>query len=381
MKRSPRYRGKAYSYSVFAQWLSLSLGILTFIIIANKINKQAANLFLSTDASRQIAINTPTVFSISPLVPPIHRIPKASEISGSGLSQVNFEKIDFDGKHIPYTGTSVRRLAAILSQRATTEQDKARITYVWITHNIRYDVQTFLTKNYRIVSAEDVLRDRQAICSGYATLYESLTRAMGLETVTITGRAKGIDYGIEETSDSNHAWNATKINGIWYLIDTTWGAGILDGDVFRPEFNPFYFAPEPAHIIYSHFPEIPEWQLLPQKITREAFEKFPLLKPHFFDQKLELVEPKDYTISLKHFDEITLRAPLEVDVVATYQPIHQSSNQQKDLKVLRSQRDVKIPLIDMGTDYQVNIFSQYKSQYKDIQQPYELAAIFQVRSQ
>jgi len=92
MKRSPRYRGKAYSYSVFAQWLSLSLGILTFIIIANKINKQAANLFLSTDASRQIAINTPTVFSISPLVPPIHRIPKASEISGSGLSQVNFEK-------------------------------------------------------------------------------------------------------------------------------------------------------------------------------------------------------------------------------------------------------------------------------------------------
>jgi transglutaminase/protease-like cytokinesis protein 3 len=204
---------------------------------------------------------------------------------------------------------------------------------------------------------------------------------MGLETVTITGRAKGIDYGIEETSDSNHAWNATKINGIWYLIDTTWGAGILDGDVFRPEFNPFYFAPEPAHIIYSHFPEIPEWQLLPQKITREAFEKFPLLKPHFFDQKLELVEPKDYTISLKHFDEITLRAPLEVDVVATYQPIHQSSNQQKDLKVLRSQRDVKIPLIDMGTDYQVNIFSQYKSQYKDIQQPYELAAIFQVRSQ
>lgn len=381
MRRSPKYRGQSskpiHRYGIFAQWLSLSLGILTILIIFSQINKEVINPFLSTHPPGQTPPNT-SIFSITPLVYPIHRVPKASEISGSGLSQVNFDKVDFDGQHIPYTGTSVARLAKILSQRVITEQDKARIAYAWITHNIRYDVQVFLTKNYQVVSAEDVLRERQAICSGYAILYEALTRAMGLETVTIVGRAKGIDYGIEETSESNHAWNATKIDGIWYLIDTTWGAGILQGDVFHPEFNSFYFAPEPEHIIYSHFPEVADWQLLPQKITQEAFEQFPLLKSRFFDQGLQLIQPQVYIVNLRQVNEITLHVPSGIDVIANYQPIHPSTHQENQLPVniLRSQQDVRIPLVDMGQDYEVIIFTKPEN----IAGSYWSAAIFKVQS-
>ena len=70
-----------------------------------------------------------------------------------------------------------------------------------------------------------VLKNRFAVCSGYANLYQALGEKMGLKSAVVIGYAKGLGYLVGNASDANHAWNAVRINNSWYLIDATWGAG------------------------------------------------------------------------------------------------------------------------------------------------------------
>lgn len=52
----------------------------------------------------------------------------------------------------------------------------------------------------------------QAICGGYSKGWMYLLQRMGIEAIWVNGYAAGA-----------HAWNYLKVNGEWYLADTTWG--------------------------------------------------------------------------------------------------------------------------------------------------------------
>ena len=101
------------------------------------------------------------------------------------LKAIDFAKIDEHAFSIRYDGTSVWELASLLSPYAKTEAEKARIIYSWIAHNISYDVPALLSGNYGDLSPEGVLKTRKGVCSGYADLYKSLARAMGLDVTVI----------------------------------------------------------------------------------------------------------------------------------------------------------------------------------------------------
>jgi len=115
----------------------------------------------------------------------------------NSLDKNRFAEIDAKALQVEYSGNSTSELANLLSQYATTEEEKARIIYTWITHNIAYDVvslNTFMNYNiYPDVSVKTVLNTRQTICSGYANLYQQLAKNMGLKSVIIIGYAKGVD--------------------------------------------------------------------------------------------------------------------------------------------------------------------------------------------
>jgi transglutaminase/protease-like cytokinesis protein 3 len=153
------------------------------------------------------------------------------------VRQGNYQNLDRLARRINYTGNSVPELAAILSKYAKTEAEKARIIYVWITHNINYDVASFLSGNYGDASPYVVLKNRLAVCSGYANLYQALAEKMGLKSAVIVGYAKGLGYLVGNSSEANHAWNSVRINNSWYLIDTTWGAGVVNNNQFQRQFN------------------------------------------------------------------------------------------------------------------------------------------------
>lgn len=73
-------------------------------------------------------------------------------------------------------------------------------------------------------------------------------------------------------------------------MDSTWGAGFVNSDKqFEFKFEEFFFAPEPEQLIYTHFPEIPQWQLLPKALSREEFEELIPVHPFFFTRNIQLV--------------------------------------------------------------------------------------------
>mgnify|MGYP006299736615 CR=1 len=55
--------------------------------------------------------------------------------------------------------------------------------------------------------------------------------------------------------EENHAWNAVRIEGAWYLVDVTWDSGSLSSSGnFIPEYDTSYLFISPRPLIYTHFP-------------------------------------------------------------------------------------------------------------------------------
>ncbi|MBF2056476.1 MAG: transglutaminase [Cyanobacterium sp. T60_A2020_053] len=288
----------------------------------------------------------------------------------SSLQKNKFAEIDNKALSVQYSGTSVKELADILSQLATTEEEKARIIYRWITHNIAYDVVSlnrFTNENiYPNVTAENVLVTRQTICSGYANLYQKLANNMGLKSLIVVGYAKGsTDFVVGDDNTANHAWNGVKINGNWYLVDTTWGAGIVNDNRFERRFNNFYFATNPQHFIYTHFPEDGRWQLLPNPYTRAHFDALPNVQGNFFENNLELVSHTQKSINAGGNVNITIKAPSTVEAIASLKSAGQNLPDNYTLVQRQGEFLNVMTSFPQQGNYQLEIFAKPKSDSGD----------------
>jgi len=186
---------------------------------------------------------------------------------------------------------SIRTLADYLAAAGPTDLERARAVYQWVSSNIAYDVSGFRSGDYGDLSPDGVLRRRSAVCSGYAGLAEAIGRAMGLEVEVVSGWSKGYGYqaGAAVGGGTNHAWNAVRIDGEWRLMDPTWGAGYIDGNMaFVRRAQDHYFLTDPQAFILDHFPEDPRWQLLDEPVSRTEYGEMVFLRPHFFANRLEI---------------------------------------------------------------------------------------------
>jgi transglutaminase/protease-like cytokinesis protein 3 len=226
------------------------------------------------------------------------------------------ERLDQLAGTIVYEGTSVKELANAIRPFANNDGEKARLAYSWITQNIAYDVPMAETRNIDDLRPETVLARGETICSGYANLYQALVKELGLDVVIIEGFAKGGDVIVGDDPDVNHAWNGVNIDGVWYLLDTTWGAGIVSDGRFEAKFNPNYFATPPEQLIVSHFPRETQWQLLAQPYDRQTFDQLPALTPRFFRDQMALVSHAKNDILTGGDLELDFRAGKDVQVMA-----------------------------------------------------------------
>jgi len=236
------------------------------------------------------------------------------------LEGVCFEAIDQHALDAPkWAEESVQSLAAWLIEPAQNDLEKVRVIFRWITYSISYDVGTFLAGVYGDQSPEAVLAGRTALCGGYARLLEKLSLAAGLEVVVIGGWAKGFGYTVGDPIEgaANHAWNAVRIHDGWYLLDSTWGAGSISEErQFVRKFREFHFLTPPDQLIYSHFPANPVWQLLEVQITKDEFVALPLVKPAFFEKKLEFASHPGGVIEVEHSVVVTILTPEDVQLSA-----------------------------------------------------------------
>ena len=156
------------------------------------------------------------------------------------------------------------------------------------------------------------------MCQGYSALFNALAKSAGLEVVTISGWAKGYSYnaGDQISGPTNHAWNAVKINGGWYLIDSTWGAGSIVEQRFVREFDEGYFLTPPERFIYNHLPEDSKWQLLSTSVSKSEFSALPCIHSGFFLYGIELGNNAQSVINAEGSLTMTFTVPSSTYLMA-----------------------------------------------------------------
>ena len=161
------------------------------------------------------------------------------------------------------------------------EWEKARGIFTWNCLNIQYALaeKGKFPPSRTNETPENVLRSGKAECGGYAGVFCHLAELVGLKSVRINGYAKAYGYKPgKRFMQTDHAWNALLIEGEWYLMETTWGAGFVDDDhKYIKRFDPCWFAMDPRIFLYNHFPEDPKWLLFPTRISFKDFEQGPFV--------------------------------------------------------------------------------------------------------
>ncbi|CAF1027100.1 unnamed protein product [Didymodactylos carnosus] len=197
--------------------------------------------------------------------------------------------------------------------------DQTWIIFYWISQNIEYDVDSFFRHSIPSQNSKAVFHSKKSVCEGYATLFKTLCDSIQLQCVKISGYAKGYSYRQGGSfSDTNHAWNAVKIDQHWILLDSTWGTGHVYHRQFKRKLDLHYFLTRPEQMIYDHLPERSEWQLLINSIDMPTYLKLPHVWSTFFNLKLEIISPKNTCFARmkenKSYSQIDIRTPDDVQL-------------------------------------------------------------------
>ena len=98
-----------------------------------------------------------------------------------------------------------------------TEAERAERVFSFLTDNVWYsDKNAFDDSDYLY----DALCLGETNCDGFANAYTLLARLSGLDVFE--------KDRLPENGDEGHTWNCVLIDGAWYNVDVTFGAGYLE---------------------------------------------------------------------------------------------------------------------------------------------------------
>ena len=181
-----------------------------------------------------------------------------------------------------------------------TEEEKAYALFFWMHDNIAYDVEGLRTGNLLVEPEESYTRG-MTVCSGYSRLYKYIGKYIGIDVICVMGYAKGAGYSVEDLLDeSNHEWNILRFKKVYYQMDSTWGAGHLNGNKFVKELNEFYFCPIPERLIATHHPDEDKWQLLYPFVSLEEFGRIVNYGTNFYKYFTTDIKYHTFKVKSKH---------------------------------------------------------------------------------
>jgi hypothetical protein len=201
-------------------------------------------------------------------------------------------------------------LVAPLIQGLETDHEKFRVLFRWITDNIQYSYGN------RSSDPDKVVKNKKAVCIGYASLLKAMCMSAGIECEIITGYAKTQVTDInKKCKKSNHAWNAVKLSGKWYLLDVTWATSYYDERKRKSIkcFDEFYYLTPPNIFVKNHLPDDKKWQLLNKTLTKSRFSKAPLYYGDL-SKDVKILQPYNGTIKIKLKDTFKIRFTSNIEL-------------------------------------------------------------------
>ncbi len=214
------------------------------------------------------------------------------------FSFFSFTQTDKSNRYIPYFQTlKSNKLAYHLTKNIETDSEKVVAIHSWITHNIEFDINRWLSFNYSQTPIKKILFKRKAISTDYSRLFNELCKYSNIPSVSIQGYVKNeyVDY-LDKFYLDKQSWNAVKLNNSWYLIDACMDAGKIeyykrtfagyfifafslgtsDRLVYKPHFSnkstKIYFCKNGYFFKTDHFPSNPIWQLTNPTTSLNQFE-------------------------------------------------------------------------------------------------------------
>jgi transglutaminase/protease-like cytokinesis protein 3 len=139
------------------------------------------------------------------------------------LPEYSKADIDVGGAIAKNPGTLARRL----TEGKSSEKEKFDAIFAWVATNIRYDFASYFSSGGSgMPRVKMILKYRSGICIDYAHLMDTLCNLSGITNVSVYGYAKDEIFDVNDSLYlDNHAWNAVKLDGLWYVYDVTWASG------------------------------------------------------------------------------------------------------------------------------------------------------------
>ena len=224
--------------------------------------------------------------------------------------------------------SKVEDLTSRIKKDFTNDEEKVRAAFFWLAKNIRYDLKEFYNptvRNYSFsyISEAEKLEKMQAlkdqiinvafktkkgVCEEYAQSFKKICDLLDIKAAVIKGyvRSNSNEIGKPERN-SNHAWNAVKLNNKWLILDATWAAGYEFNGKWVKKFNNYFYNIPKEKIFKTHFPEESIWVLRFGRITLEDFYKQPIYGEQLLASKAELISPKNGIITIEKGKNIELK--------------------------------------------------------------------------
>lgn len=185
--------------------------------------------------------------------------------------EINFSRVDSIISQFPDSlSGSASTIANYILSKFSTDDEKVRAVFYWVSNNIDYDLTRALEIN--LVENDDdliktTLNTKKGICADYALLFAELCRKVNIPSLVVEGYTQKLNA----LNASSHAWNVALINNTWYLFDPTWAAGYIRNKKFNKKYDDSYFKVKPEELIKTHMPYNYIFQLSHYPITHEEF--------------------------------------------------------------------------------------------------------------
>ena len=164
-----------------------------------------------------------------------------------------FPAIDARARRLVLHDGDIIRLSDSLCGPYPTELEKARAIFAWLGAHISYDCgsenrlqkepeETVHPLFYTQQQVQNILKTRRTRCDGFAFMFKLLCNLQGIYCSRQEGYLRMPGEKVNAaTVQPNHAWVAAQLDGFWYEIDPTAGAGHCEGKRFQRRLNDAYF--------------------------------------------------------------------------------------------------------------------------------------------
>jgi hypothetical protein len=243
-----------------------------------------------------------------------------------------YHTIDSLAKTVEYKG-DIRLLSYDLTKNYTTELDKARAIFIWVTENIAYDYKVLNKKKQKgiafkckektdcdaqYIKWEDdylkkVISKQKGVCEGYSRLFKKLCDHAGIQGGVVTGYTKDRPEEIGKMGELNHAWNVMLVDGKYYYLDATWAAGgCYTNDKgkykgFVKNFKEYYWLTPLEKLSRDHFPSDSVWiRNASYKKAKKTYKETAFIEAHEMPY-LDLLLPDTGIVNACKGDTIQFR--------------------------------------------------------------------------